>query len=335
MSANTKRSFLFWVGRSVLGIVSVLAVVAAAGTAYQAIASARDSRAYPPPGRLVDVGGHRLHIFCTGETQPSLATIILEAGTASPVPAWQLVQSSTAASTRVCSYDRAGNGWSEAGPLPRDARQIVSELHALLGREGIGPPYVLVGHSFGGMYVRAYTDAYPDEVAGIVLIDSSHPDQLARSSTRSAAIEGFKGLLRIAPVLMAVGIVRFFNLAADDYGDLPPRQRSELAAISNAPQQAAAELAELEAFAAVTDALHATAGLGDRPLYVLSAGKDTDPDWPGFQAELATLSTNSVHHTVEGVNHSGLILTSEGVAATTAAISTVLETARTGERLSQ
>ena len=184
MSANRKHSLLFWVGRSVLGIASVLAVAAAAGTAYQAIASARDYRAFPPPGRLVDVGGHRLHIFCTGEAQPSLATVILEAGTAFSVPAWQLVQPAVAATTRVCSYDRAGNGWSEAGPLPRDARQIANELHALLGREGISPPYVLVGHSFGGMYARAYTGAHPAEVAGMVLVEILHIPTSSRAHQR-------------------------------------------------------------------------------------------------------------------------------------------------------
>ena len=132
---------------------------------------------------------------------------------------------------------------------------------------------------------------------------------------------------------MAVGIVRFLDLAADDYSDLPHQQQRELAAHANAPRQAATELAELEAFPAVTDELHATAGLGDRPLYVLSAGKDTDPDWSGFQAELAVLSTDSIHHTVDGLNHGDLILSTEGAAATTAAILSVLEAVRTGQRL--
>lgn len=125
----------------------------------------------PPPGRLIDVGGWRLHLYCTGEARPSQPTVILEAGLGDFSVEWSLVQPKLADSGRVCSYDRAGTGWSELGPHPRLMHQIVHELHLLLAKAGVRPPFVLVGHSYGGWLVRLYGSKHPAEVAGMVLIE--------------------------------------------------------------------------------------------------------------------------------------------------------------------
>ena len=128
---------------------------------------------YPPPGKLVDLGGWQLHINCTGEAVASQPTVILEAGAGDFSVDWSLLQPRVARFARVCSYDRAGSGWSDLGPRPRTMHQIVWELHALLQKSGERPPYVLVGHSYGALLVRLYASTYPSEVAGMVLEESA------------------------------------------------------------------------------------------------------------------------------------------------------------------
>jgi pimeloyl-ACP methyl ester carboxylesterase len=130
------------------------------------------------PGRLVDVGGWRLHLNCEGASKPGQPTVVLEAGGGDFSATWALVQPKVATFARVCAYDRAGSGWSDLGPNPLTMRQWVYELHALLNRAGVPPPYVLVGHSLGGFLVRLYTSSYPADVSGVVLVDASHEEDL-------------------------------------------------------------------------------------------------------------------------------------------------------------
>ena len=129
------------------------------------------------PGRLVDIGGHRLHIHCTGEGTP---TIIFDSGVGGFSLEWSRIQSALAQRTRVCSYDRAGYGWSDPGPLPRTSERITRELHTLLLRAGVAGPYIIAGHSFGGYNAQLFASNYPNETAGLVLIDASHPEQIER-----------------------------------------------------------------------------------------------------------------------------------------------------------
>jgi pimeloyl-ACP methyl ester carboxylesterase len=134
------------------------------------------NKTYPPPGRLVDVGGWRLHLNCTGQSKGKTATVVLESGAGDFSVDWSLTQPAIARFARVCSYDRAGAGWSELGPRPRTMRQAVYELHTALSKAGEKGPYVLVGHSLGGLLIRVYASQYPKEVAGMVLVDSTHED---------------------------------------------------------------------------------------------------------------------------------------------------------------
>src|SRR2546422_1727822 len=132
-----------------------------------------NARSYPPPGKLVDVGGYRLHISCTGKGSP---TVVLIAGGGDFSFDWDLVQPDVSRFTRACSYDRAGLAWSDPGPTPHTMGQDAYELHTLLKAARIKGPYVLVGHSVGGLIARVYAEQYPDEVAGMVLVDSTHED---------------------------------------------------------------------------------------------------------------------------------------------------------------
>lgn len=131
---------------------------------------AQDSVAPPPLGRLVDIGGRRLHIHCTGTGSPA---VITESGSSSFSIEWALVQEQVSAFTRVCSYDRAGFAWSDRGPAENTVEETMDDLHRLLRAAGLAPPFVLVGHSIGGMYVRAYQRRYPEEVAGLVPVDAT------------------------------------------------------------------------------------------------------------------------------------------------------------------
>ena len=184
MRTRPRRRLRSWIRRGVLGLVIGLVVLAVIAVIYQAFGTEIYRRIYPPPGELVDVGGHSLHINCVGEGSP---TVILESGSGATSVDWANIQPEVANTTRVCAYDRAGTGWSEPGPGPGDPQQIAGELHTLLGNAGIDGPYVLVGHSFGGLYVRMYAELYPNEVEGMVLVDSSHPEQSKRSAEAQAA----------------------------------------------------------------------------------------------------------------------------------------------------
>src|SRR5215471_14861042 len=159
---------------------ALVTLLFAATFSAAALAQTNPAPPFPAPGRLVDIGGWRLHLNCTGPTGGSGPAVILEAGIGDFSVEWSLVQPGVAKYARVCSYDRAGDGWSDLGPYPRTMHQIVYELHTLLQKAGIHPPFVMVGHSYGGWLVRLYAYTYPSEAVGMILIDAgaSNPRRL-------------------------------------------------------------------------------------------------------------------------------------------------------------
>lgn len=177
------------------------------GLVYQTTGKRRDGKVYPPPGRLVDLGSHRLHVLESGCGTP---TIVLEAGLMSTVLSWNDLQHELARSYRVVSYDRAGLGWSDLGPMPRTADRIVDELHRTLQRAAIPPPYVLVGHSFGGLTMPLFAARFPEEIAGMVLVDPVAPAEWNPPSEHDWKLTriGAK-VCRRAAVLSRIGIIRF------------------------------------------------------------------------------------------------------------------------------
>src|SRR5918993_1185104 len=193
-----------WTGKAILWLVVTLLVLAVVGAIYQAIATDRAERSYPPPGEMVDVGGYSLHINCVGQGSP---TVVLDGGSGEMSADWVWVQREVSDTTRVCAYDRAGMGWSEMGPQPRDAKQISSELHTLLTNAGIEGPYVLVGHSFGGLYMQTYAARYPDEVAGVSLVESSHPDQFSYRQVARDSYEPQKQMFAVVSLLARLAVV--------------------------------------------------------------------------------------------------------------------------------
>ena len=192
----------FWFAASLL-------IFASFGIIYQFIATRLDENRYPPPGTLVDVGGYQLHMHSTGTGGP---TVVLDAGLGAMSSSWGLIQPEIAKFARVVSYDRAGLGWSDQSPGPRTSAQIVHELHTLLQKADIPGPYILVGHSFGGGNAQLFTAAFPEEVAGLVLVDSCHEDQEKRLP--SSPINIWTRAMR-SPILVRLtsllGIPRFFS----------------------------------------------------------------------------------------------------------------------------
>ena len=159
-------------GRWLLYPVTAVLALASIGGGYQTLGEAADAKAYPMPGQLIDVGGHRLHLRCTGSGTP---TVVLEPGAGGMSSSLGWIAPVVARDTRVCVYDRAGRGWSEPASSAQDGAQIATDLHTLLRRGRVRGPYVLAGHSFGGLYVLAFAARYPEEVAGMVLVDSTAP----------------------------------------------------------------------------------------------------------------------------------------------------------------
>jgi pimeloyl-ACP methyl ester carboxylesterase len=255
----------------------------------------------PPPGRLVDVGGWRLHLYCVGERRPGSPAVILEAGLGDFSVEWALVQPHVAPFARVCSYDRAGDGWSDLGPHPRTMRQIVYELHTALDRAGEPAPFVLVGHSYGGVLARVYQRTYPDDVAALVLVEPGLDDParltpagLVRSSDlatgRPIPPPRTHGPLRtddIAPAALArmrAGLAEASrNANAHPRDRLPPEaQRMRSWALGRVEHVAAAvNPFEHEELAALRSDHLREQPLGDLPLFVLTRGL---PDGDGPDA---------------------------------------------------
>lgn len=321
----------FWLLYPVLAVLAAAAV----GGGYETVREAADEHAYAMSGQLIDVGGHRLHLHCTGSGSP---TVVLQPGGGDFSSAMAWIAPAVAADTRVCVYDRAGRGWSEPADSPQDATQIATDLHALLQRANVPGPYVLAGHSFGGLYILTHAYRYPDDVAGMVLIDSTNPAAHADPAKATAydASSYDAATDRVAALGAAaarIGVVRLIGSFA--YGDLPPQARGEVRAKTATADYASGWIDEfVQANASGAEAAMLT-DFDDKPLVVLTAGAETGAIHDAAQNKLATLSTDSSHRVIEGANHAGLIYNERFAKATTQAILDVVSSIRTNRPLAK
>jgi pimeloyl-ACP methyl ester carboxylesterase len=282
-------------------LLAVLAL-AAIGGGFQTVRESTDAAAFPAPGQLIDVGGHRLHLRCTGSGSP---TVVLEPGLGEASWGMAWIAPAVARDTRVCVYDRAGRGWSDAVDGPRDAVQTATDLHTLLDRAHIPGPYVLAGHSFGGLYVLTFAATYPDQVAGLVLVDSTAPKSGAAPPTKAGSYDLVGRLTALLPAVAHVGVTRLINQVS--YGNLPPRARDEARARSATASDVASFLNESRAGGMVVHQAASLADFADKPLIVITAGRGNDHAWRAAQDKLATLSTNSRHGIVADATHASLV----------------------------
>ena len=319
-------------GRWLLYPVIVTLALASIGGGLETLREAADAKAYPMPGQLIDVGGHRLHLSCTGSGTP---TVVLEPGGGgmSSILGW--IAPAVARDTRVCVYDRAGRGWSEPADTAQDGAQIATDLHTLLQRGQVPGPYVLAGHSFGGLYVLTFAARYPDEVAGMVLVDSTAPASAANPMTPSPGAGGSSdGMSRVSALVSTsarLGLARLY--AQSDFGSLPPRSRDEVRASVATASMFRSTIDEYVQATASMEQAAALRDFADKPLIVLTAGSGHDAAWSAAQNRMATLSTNSVHRIVDGAIHEDLITNEEGAAATSQAILDVVSSVRSPGRL--
>lgn len=338
----SRHRVLVWLYQILLGLLILLVVLGAIGATYQTVATLRDARAFPPLGQLVDVGGRRLHLYCTGQGSP---TVILESGQANSLAVWRWIQprlaGNRAQTTRVCAYDRAGVGWSDPGPLPRDTRQMALELHTLLHNAAIAPPYVLVGHSFGGLVTHVYAAQYPTEVVGLVWLDVEHPEQWTRTPQNRAQYQQILRLSRIGPWLARIGLIRLSNYFPR-VNELPPQAASAFKAWVDTTRFMEVNAAEFRAQLASASQAQAAGALGDMPLMVVTATEhgfppavaaELEAQWLTMQNELAALSTNSAHQIVAGATHGSLQVEAQDAQVSTAAIRQVVEAVHTGKPL--
>jgi pimeloyl-ACP methyl ester carboxylesterase len=305
-----------------------LATAAAAG--YQAVRGALDLRAFPPPGRLVDIGGRRLHLYCTGHGSP---TVVLESGLGSPSPVWSEVQARIATRTRVCSYDRAGTAWSDPAHGTRDPVHIALDLKRLLDAAGVGEPLVLVGHSFGGLYVRAFQDLYPERVAGLVLLDATHEDYFTRTTEGRAEYKGLLATYGVIEFAAPLGLVRL-GPQCELPASSSARTRARFRALCTQTQAWWSAAAELRAVTVPLPVPRTAPVLRTLPLAVLSAGESLrgTRHWRELQDKLAALSNRSIAVVVAEANHSSLLLNPGHAERSAEAILEVVSLARTAER---
>jgi pimeloyl-ACP methyl ester carboxylesterase len=318
-------------GRWLLYPVITMMAVTSVGGGFETVREAADAKAYPLPGELLVIGGHRLHLRCTGSGSPA---VVLEPGGGEMSSNLAWIAPAVARDTRVCVYDRAGRGWSEASPAPQDAAQIAADLHTLLQRGNVPGPYVLAGHSFGGLYVLTFAARYPDDVAGMVLVDTTAPASADEPVTASSSDGSYDAIGRVATLVSTtarLGVGRLYFQS--DFGSLPPRSRGEVRAKL---ATAGSVRGTIDEFVQATASRQQAASLhdfDDKPLAVLTAEIGSDAAWIAAHVDLAALSTNSVHRVIEGATHQTLIADHDDSAATTQAILDVVSSVRRSEPL--
>lgn len=273
-----------WLARGLIAIAVVALGLAASGATYEAIAARSDAETHPAPGRLVDVGGFRLHITCTGAGSP---TVILDAGLGGSSLDWSVVQPELGATTRVCAYDRAGMGWSDPGLRARTPEQIAEELHTLLVNADVPGPYVLVGHSLSGKYARLFARNYRQETAGIVLVDarSEYVDDRATPLENRALLEAVESQGRQYAMARRFGVARLFGAQLAGTSAIPAETRRLMALLATRQNAINATEGEARARAANDAGLRAEPPMGSLPLIVLVSDQSIAnlPHWAEAQ----------------------------------------------------
>lgn len=312
----------------------VLAVLVVAGATWQTLAERSDRRRLPPVGRFVEVQGRAVHVVEMGAGHPG-PVVVLECGIGGATAAsWGQLEPQVARFARVIAYDRAGMGLSDPSPSAREALALTTELHQLLDALQVPRPVVLVGHSYGGLLARVYTARWPDEVAGLALVESSHPDQFGGSRAARSRLVGLARAMPILSVAARLGIVRaVLAFIPTAIRTLPPESRDRQLSFMAASRQWDGIVRELQGWDSTNAEVRAMSRtLGDRPLRVLTSGRTTRTwdRWRSLQDELPRLSTRGEHRVIAEAGHATLIEDARYAPAVAAAVREVVDAVRAG-----
>jgi pimeloyl-ACP methyl ester carboxylesterase len=307
-------------------LCTVLALAAVAGIA-ETVWEVASHTPQPAAGATYEVGGHRLYLQCSGAGSP---TVLLANGAGEHTPSWAWIAPAVARDTRVCTYDRAGLGWSTAASDPQDGIQLATDLHALLQVAHVSGPYVLAGHSVGGAYDMVFAARYPNEVAGMVVLDSSSPEQFALR-TYPSFYSGYRRVSALFPTLARMGLARV--TFGTGFAGLPSAARSQEQALVSTPAEQNSQRDEWSMLPTAFNQAKALRGFGAKPLVVITAGKGQMTGWTAAQDKLARLSSNSAHRTIAGAEHAALLDDRRFAANCSQAIRDVVTSVRAGTPL--
>jgi pimeloyl-ACP methyl ester carboxylesterase len=311
-------------------VLAVLALASVGGGA-ETVLERYDASHYPMAGQLIDVDGHGMHLRCSGTGRP---TVVLQPGGGDMASTMAWIAPAVARDTRVCVYDRPGRGWSDPVDTPQDGTRVADDLHTMLHTAHVPGPYVLAGHSFGGLYVLAYAAHYPADVAGMVLVDSTAPTSpAARTDAPAVRNDVLVRASALVSIGSRVGLGRLYGLTS--YSELPSPAREEVRASISTPATLRSTIDEYVQGGTSMQEAAELRSLGDRPLFVLTAGSGSAAAWFANQDKLARLSTNSAHRVVDGATHEMLVADQTAAASTVTAIREVASSVRTGTPLSK
>ena len=313
-------------------IYPLFAVIACAAIAggYETVRESLDRRAHRMRGQLVDVGdGRRMYLNCAGSGRP---TVVLVPGYGSTSAIWGWIAPDVVRDTRVCVFDRAGRGWSDPAPSQQDGIALATDLNALLTSAHETPPYVLAGHSFGGLYVRAFAARYPNQTAGVVLLDSTDPRQFTLPAY-PRFYEVFRRVSALFPSLARFGVARVAYRHSFD--DLPSESAAEERLFWSTARMARSQRDEWASAPRAMEQAGALVTLGDRPLMVVTALTDAQEGWAALQDDLPKLSTNSSHWSLPTATHGSLTASKTEAALSSQAIREVVVAVRTSKPLAR
>jgi pimeloyl-ACP methyl ester carboxylesterase len=324
---STRRMRADVPGRSRWLLYPVLAVLSATaiGALGNNIASQVEGNAMAMPGRLYDVGGHRLHLNCTGTGTP---TVVLESGLGGNSAAWTPIAEAASRTTRVCAYDRAGTGWSDDAARPQDSLAVTADLHRLLSVADEHGPFVLAGHSTGGVYVMTYAARYPEQVAGLVLLDSASPSQFTVLRDYASQYPMMKRLYGVSPTLYRLGVARLVPALSGN--EIPGDAGKQAGIFTASPRDLRTARDELSTYHRTFAQAQALTTLGSKPLVVVSASDSMahTAGWPAAQQQLVALSRNASHRIAQST-HQGLLDHTMSFPTAVTAINDVVRAVRT------
>ncbi len=294
------------------------------GAVWQQVAEKNDFAAYPPPGKMVNVNDHRLHILIKGTGRP---VVVLESASDGCSANWEWIVDEIAKTTTVCVYDRAGHGWSELANEPRDAVHIASDLHTLLKKSDLDGPFIMVGHSAGGLFVRAFQQQYPGEVMGMVLVDADNEKEVISMPGFMNQMNSDKQFAKNMSALSYTGLARLIFLIKAPAPHLPELQGSQIQSFWSSSKHWKGLRRELDSRLVTNAQVASKRKVLDIPIEIVSAGKQTAA-WLDLQKDLSSLSVNSRSTIVENADHLSLVLNKEYADETNAAIKRIISLCR-------